>query len=251
MLTKAKITFIKSLKDKRARDESGLFVAEGVKLVSELIGSDIAVREVYALPEVMDSLPFYDNIYEISGKDLERISNLRSPQGVVAVAEIPRGGYSAGEIGESLSIALDDIQDPGNLGTIIRIADWFGIRDIFCSHATADCFNPKVVQATMGAISRVKVHYTDLQEFLSSLPANVPVYGTFLDGGNIYRTDLTPGGIIVMGNEGRGISPAVEEFVSRRLFIPPFPDGEVSSESLNVAVATAIVCSEFRRNLSE
>ena len=147
-----------------------------------------------------------------------------------------------------LTLALDDVQNPGNLGTIIRLADWFGITDIVCSEASADCFNPKVVQATMGAILRVRVHYTDLAALLSKAAAlGLPVCGTFLEGANIYETELKPAGIVVMGNEGRGLNDAVARTVTQKLFIPPWPADHRGSESLNVAMATGIVCAEFRR----
>jgi len=145
-----------------------------------------------------------------------------------------------------LCLALDEVQDPGNLGTIIRIADWFGIEHIFCSQGTADVYNPKVVQATMGALARVHVHYVNLSELIDSLP-DIPVYGTFLDGTNIYEQELSQTGIIVMGNEGNGISPEVRKVINRRLYIPNYPANRPTSESLNVAVATAITCAEFRR----
>ena len=147
-----------------------------------------------------------------------------------------------------LILALDGVQDPGNMGTILRIADWFGIREVVCSEHTADCFNPKVVQATMGAIARVRVHYLPLTEWLAqAVQAGVSVYGTFLDGETIYDAPLTTGGIVVMGSEGKGVSAQVAALVTHRLYIPSFPAGVPTSESLNVATATAIVCSEFRR----
>ena len=150
----------------------------------------------------------------------------------------------------ALVLALDDVPDPGNMGTIVRLADWFGIRDIVCSEATADCFNPKVVQATMGAIPRVRVHYLPLSGLLEkALSDGIPVYGTFLDGDDIYGAELSADGILVMGNEGKGIGPDVEKCVSRRLYIPSYPGGTATSESLNVAVATAVACAEFRRRL--
>ena len=149
---------------------------------------------------------------------------------------------------QELSLALDGVQDPGNLGTIIRIADWFGITHIYCSQDTADVYNPKVVQATMGSIARVKVEYGNLLALVESLPADVPVYGTLLDGDNIYQQQLENRGLIVMGNEGKGISPALAKKVNRRLLIPNFPEGRATADSLNVAIATAITCSEFRRN---
>ena len=149
---------------------------------------------------------------------------------------------------QELMLALDGVQDPGNLGTICRIADWFGIENIICSQDTADIFNPKAIQATMGAISRVHVHYTDLQKYLrNASDADIPVYGTFLDGDNIYEHRLSPHGIIVMGNEGKGISAGIAQNISRRLLIPNYPPERITTESLNVAVATAITCAEFRR----
>lgn len=184
----------------------------------------------------------------ISHKEMERISFLKTPSDMLALVEIPRYRLSVRELSDTLSLALDGVQDPGNMGTILRLADWFGMRDVICSETTADCFNPKVVQATMGAIARVRVHYVPLARWLGEVrAAGIPVYGTFLDGEPIYDAALSPGGVIVMGSEGQGVSPEVAELVSRRLFIPPFPVGEPTSESLNVATATAIVCSEFRR----
>lgn len=162
--------------------------------------------------------------------------------------EIPRYALPCDPGGDALALLLDDVQDPGNLGTIVRLADWFGIRDIFCSPASADCFNPKVVQATMGAVLRVRVHYTDPAALLDrASEAGVPAYGTFLDGENIYEAELSPTGILVMGNEGNGIGPAVAERISRRLYIPPYPAAVPTSESLNVAVAAAVAVAEFRR----
>jgi TrmH family RNA methyltransferase len=148
-----------------------------------------------------------------------------------------------------LCLALDNVQDPGNLGTIIRIADWFGIKNIFCSIGTADAYNPKTVQATMGAIGRVRVHYLDLPRYIASLNGKAPIYGTFLDGENIYKKELRNKGIIIMGNEGNGISNECSALVNERLFIPNYPAGCETSESLNVSVATAIICSEFRRRI--
>ena len=148
-------------------------------------------------------------------------------------------------LSRQLVLALDTVQDPGNLGTIVRIADWYGIEDILCSPLCADLYNPKVVQATMGALARVRVHYVDLVEFLPRI--GTPIYGTFLDGQDIYGQSLTPTGIIVMGNEGNGISPEVRKLVTHSLFLPSYPPGRITSESLNVAIATAVVCAEFRR----
>ena len=214
-MTKAEIQLVRALADKRGRTEHGLFVAEGEKLIGELRGSHLKVRKIFALEGVFAG----PEVETVAPRDMER-----------------------------LTLALDDVQNPGNLGTIVRLADWFGIADIVCSEASADCFNPKVVQATMGAILRVRVHYTDLGAFLHDAgAAGLPVYGTFLEGENIYGTTLTEEGVVVMGNEGRGISQAAARAVTHKLFIPPYPADRRGSESLNVAMATGIVCSEFRR----
>ena len=242
MVTKAKISFIKSLSDKKERSAAGLFAAEGVKLVTTLLEAGFGVEEVYALAEACDSLPFFNNITVVSPKEMERISHLKTPSNALALVRIPRHELDPGSLSGRLSLALDGVQDPGNLGTIIRIADWFGIADIVCSPDSADCYNPKTVQATMGAIANVRVHYAGLSGVLEQLQ---PVYGTFMEGENIYGATLTGNGIIVMGSEGRGISAGVEKHITHRLSIPSF--SAHASESLNVASAAAVVCSEFRR----
>lgn len=230
---------LRSLQQKKYRDELGLFVAEGDKCIGELAG---AFEIVHHLTPA-----------NTAKKDIERLSSLRTPQGSIAVLRKPDYGECPVPQSGTLYLALDDIQDPGNLGTIIRTADWFGVRDIICSRGTADCFSPKVVQATMGALARVRVHYTDLSEFLSSpavTKACVPIYGTLLDGRNIYDADTIPdrrSGIIVMGNEGNGLSPAVRRLLTHSLRIPSFPPDAPTSESLNVAIATAVILAEFRR----
>ena len=249
MLSKNDIKNIKSLELKKFRDEKRLFVAEGHKLVGELLGVFkcvllVATDEWLARQRRIPA----DRIEAVTADELKRASLLRSPQDVLAVFCMPDDRLTMKEAAaKNLVLALDDVQDPGNLGTIIRIADWFGIKDIFCSKGTADIFNPKAVQATMGAISRVKIHYTDLAKEITALPASVPVYGTFLDGEIIYDTNLSDNGVIIMGNEGNGISREVGKTVNRKLYIPNWPAGAATSESLNVAIATAIVCSEFRR----
>ena len=187
-----------------------------------------------------------DEIIEVTPEELSRASLLKTPQEVLAVFEQPFYKLDFEAPSRSLCLALDGVQDPGNLGTIIRIADWFGIEDLFCSQNTVDVYNPKTIQATMGALSRVKVHYTDLIPFIQTLH-NVPVYGTFLDGDVIYQSELSPTGLIIMGNEGNGISPEIENIVTQRLYIPNYPKERKTSESLNVAVATSIICAEFRR----
>lgn len=243
MLTKAEIKRIRSLGDKAGRQAEGLFAAEGEKLVEELLASGFTVREVYRVG------------VNVTTAEMERISFLRTPTSVLAVAEIPSFPETGHMPDKGLCLALDDVQDPGNVGTIVRLADWFGIRDVYCSPGTADCWNPKVVQATMGAILRVRVHYGPLEPLLSDAVAKeIPVFGTFLEGDNIYSCELSPDeGIIVMGNEGRGISPEIAAQVTHKLYIPPYPlpgagvSSVSTSESLNVATATAITLSEFRR----
>lgn len=247
-MTKSEIQFVRSLSDKRVRDRESLFVAEGEKLVGEICSSHLHVKKIYAST---DSLPC-PGAEHVSAKEMERISMLKTPSTILAVVEKPRFALDRASLGGHLTLALDGVQNPGNLGTIIRLADWWGISDIICSEDCADCFNSKVVQATMGAILRVRVHYVpDLAALLASASADgTAVYGTFLDGDDIYSADLTPAGIIVMGSEGSGITDACARHVTRRLFIPPYPADRRGSESLNVAVATGIVCAEFRRRAS-
>ena len=243
-MTKAEIQLIRSLADKRGRTEQGLFLAEGEKLIGELRTSHLRVRRIYALEGLFTG----EEVEVVSPREMERISQLKTPSNSVAVVEIPRYRLRPEELRGQLTLALDEVQNPGNLGTIIRLADWFGIREILCSEGTADCFNPKVVQATMGAILRVRVHYTDLAATLAgAVRDGIAVYGTFLEGENLYESRLSPTGIVVMGNEGRGVTPSVAECISRKLFIPPWPADRHGSESLNVAMATGIVCAEFRR----
>ena len=246
-MTKAEIQLVRSLADKRSRTEHGLFVAEGHKFIGELCTSALRVRKIFAL-EGLFSGP---EVEVVGTKEMERLSLLKTASNSLALVEIPHYGLDMRALAGRLTLALDDVQNPGNLGTIVRLADWFGITDIVCSEASADCFNPKVVQATMGAILRVRVHYTDLAALLSKAAAlGLPVCGTFLEGANIYETELKPAGIVVMGNEGRGITDAVARTVTQKLFIPPWPADRRGSESLNVAMATGIVCGEFRRQAS-
>lgn len=242
-MTKNEIQFVRSLADKRNRDQEHLFIAEGDKLISEIIASGLMVRNIYALEGHLAG-----KAEVVSAKDMERISQLKTASSSLAVVEQPRHKRPSTAPADKLCIALDGVQNPGNLGTIIRLADWFGVEDIFCSQECADCFNPKVVQATMGAILRVRVHYLPLAEFLArTAAAGIPIYGTMLDGENIYSTDLTPNGVIVMGNEGKGVSAECTKSFTHRLLIPSYPPEHQGSESLNVAMATGIVCAEFRR----
>lgn len=238
MLSKNQQKFVRQLEQKKFRQKEGLFVAEGPKVVGDLIAEGFQAVTVFATEEWQAPADVC-----VTPDELKRISFQQHPQQVLGVFRIPEIAPASIQK-DQLYLALDGVQDPGNLGTIIRIADWFGISAIFCSENTADAWNPKVIQATMGCIARVPVYYTDLGKLLDSSP--VPVYGTLLDGQNIYEQDLTSSGIIVMGNEGNGISPKIRECITNRLLIPDFHNGH-TTDSLNVAIATAITCSEFRR----
>ncbi|MCF0196971.1 MAG: RNA methyltransferase [Bacteroidaceae bacterium] len=251
MLSKAKIKWIKSLGERKFRQELQLFVAEGFKLVGELLRVQ---RPHYVVATAEWAVANAERLRGVEvdvvvPADLQRASFLRAPQGVLAVFPIPRVSVSPTLADGELLLALDGVQDPGNMGTIVRIAGWFGVRHIVCSLDTADVYNPKAVQATMGSLARVQVHYTDLPTFLSACHA--PIYGTFLDGDNIYGEALTQHGVLVMGNEGKGISDAVASRVGHRLFVPPYPEGSQPTDSLNVAMATGIICAEFRRRAKQ
>lgn len=248
MLTKNQIKFIQSLSRRKGRIESGCFLAEGNKLIEDTLHAFkcrmlVATHEWWQKHTAVQA----ELTVEVTHDALARISQLTTPQDVLAVYEMPQHQLDENSLKNELSLVLDTIQDPGNLGTIIRIADWMGIHNIICSPETADVYNPKVVQATMGALARVAVYYTPLEPFLTRMSKEIPIYGTFLDGENIYQKSLTNNGLIVMGNEGNGISDAIRPLISQRLYIPNYPQGAATSESLNVAVATAITCAEFRR----
>ena len=248
MISKNQIKYIRQLEMKKFRSREGLFVAEGPKVVGDLLRRYDA-KAIYATEEWNPSPGVsLSSVERITVDELRRISFLQHPQQVLALFPIPKSDSSSSisKLTSSLSLALDGIQDPGNLGTIIRIADWFGIDTIYCSEDTADAYNPKVVQATMGSLARVNIIYLSLASLFDGLPDDFPVYGTLLDGEDIYQQPLSQNGIIVMGNEGNGISPEIRTKVNRRLLIPRFRTGD-SAESLNVAIATAITCSEFRR----
>ncbi len=237
-LSKAQIKWVRSLQQKKTRDELGLFVAEGDKCINDL--RDAFELVLLATPE------------NATSTEIAQMSSLRTPQGTIAVFK--KNLYNQISIDNShLILALDGIQDPGNLGTIIRTCDWFGIHTILCSRDTADCYNPKVVQATMGALARVRLHYVeDLTNTLKQYKSEgYPIYGTLLEGTNMYHEGSIPTkekGIIVMGNEGNGISKEVRPLITHPLLIPSYPVGTVTSESLNVGIATAIVLAEFRRD---
>lgn len=248
MLSKTKIKWINSLERKKNRDEEHVFVAEGVKIVSDLLPFFKCVFLGTTQTETTDYFRKYtDEIELISQEEYKKITFQKSPQGVLAVFEKPKPDMDFSQISQNLILALDDIQDPGNLGTIIRLADWFGIKDVFCSMHSADVYSPKTIQATMGAIARVRVHYVELAPFLESIKDKTPVYGTFMEGKSLYEDNLSENGILVMGNEGNGISEEIENLVTRKITIPNYPQGETTTESLNVGIATAITVAEFRR----
>ena len=247
MLSKSKIKYIRSLEMKKFRTESGSFLAEGNKLVKDILPF-FECELLIAKPSWMAQQGEIRSAELIAAEenDIEKASLLKTPQDVIAVFKQPNYLIDKEELKQNLCLVLDGVQDPGNLGTIVRLADWFGIKNVICSPDTVDIFNPKTVQATMGAIARVKVFYTHLPELLNNLP-DFPVYGTFLEGKNIYEETLPAVGLIVMGNEGKGISRSLTKYISHKLYIPNYPLGTQTTESLNVAVATAIICSEFRR----
>jgi TrmH family RNA methyltransferase len=239
MISKNQIKFVRQLEQTKFRKKEQLFVAEGPKVVGDLLRAGFNAYQIFATNEWKhNGLAFQ----EVSKEELQKLSFLQHPQEVLAVFEIPSKEQASSS---PLSLALDDVQDPGNLGTIIRIADWFGITTIYCSEDTADCYNPKVVQATMGSLAHINIVYTDLEALLRQYDG--PIYGTLLDGQNIYQQELSSEGIIVMGNEGNGISPAIRQLVTHKLLIPNYNPSSETAESLNVAIATAITCAEFRR----
>ena len=277
MLSKAQIKFIQSLRIKKFREEHNSFLAEGEKLAEELLSSTVIIKDIYATEHWLNGnhkkIKKETGLHSVSEGELKRISSLSTPNEVLIVAETPMQKLWLKHLPEELSLVLDDIRDPGNLGTIIRVADWFGIKNIICSNETADAFNPKVVQATMGSVIRVNVFYSDLVSFFREPDLKgIPVYGALLEGENIYQSKLSATGLILIGNESRGISKELLPFISKKIYIPPFGPSTSSgqdlsptlspstndqgkagegkrsgAESLNAAVAAAVICSEFRR----
>lgn len=249
MLSKNKIKLINSLKIKKYRVKHRLFQAEGKKTVSDFIASGYKAQIIMYLKScetIIADLQAPDKI-ELSDREMKKISNFSSPPEISAVFEMPQIPFPK-DISDELSIYCDRVQDPGNLGTIIRTAAWFGIKNVFCSENTADVFNPKVIQASMGAVAKVRVHYPEADEFFSEkIPDNFTVFAADLQGENIYQASLPGTAILVMGNEGRGISKEIQAYISRRLYIPHFSTKKQPPESLNVAAAAAVICSEFRR----
>ncbi len=240
MVSKNQIKLISSLQQKKYRIANRLFIAEGVKVIQELLQSNFELEHLYTTQNDFEEVLKTKNTL-INEADLKKISALTTPNTCLAVFKMPAEKKI---IEQGLILALDSVRDPGNLGTILRLCDWFGIKQVVCTKETVDIYNPKVVQATMGSIARVNVNYIDLDAFISQ--TKLPVFGTFMGGENIYKTDLPQEGIIVMGNEANGISQELEKLINHRLTIPRFGDLQ-KTESLNVATATAIILSEFRR----
>ena len=241
MISKNQIKLISGLQQKKQRFANQLFFAEGIKVIHELLQSNFELEYLFTTQNDFETVEPSKRI-SITEQELKKISALSTPNTCLAVFKIPAENTI---IDSGLIIALDDIRDPGNLGTILRLCDWFGIQQIICSKETVDIYNPKVVQATMGSVARVNVNYVDLKSYIAN--AKLPVFGTFMNGESIYQSVLPQNGIIIMGNEANGISAEIEKIVTNRLTIPRF--GELQkTESLNVATATAIVLSEFKRN---
>lgn len=253
MISKAKYKLIQSLAKKKKRDELGLFIAESDKLFIELLNGEFEFQAVYATKTFIEKYELHRHsinsvLIETEHQEIKKASLLQTPQQVLAIVKQKRADLDLQSISQSLTIALDGVQDPGNFGTIVRTANWFGIKHVLCSKSCVDLYNPKSIQATMGAITSVDIHVVDLPETLSKLQEmNTPLYATFLEGEDIYTTELSQSGVIVMGNEGQGVSETVKQLIDKKLYIPPYPKNAEAVESLNVSIATAVVCSEFRR----
>lgn len=250
MITKAEIQLVQSLQQKKYRMREQLFIAEGEKIVGELLQSDFKIHSIYALAGWIEKNKKQLNqvrCEEVNEVDLKKISTLSTPNEVLCVVKMKHSELNFADLKNSLTLALDDVQDPGNFGTLIRIADWFGIERILCSEQTVDFYNPKVIQASMGSFLRSSVFYGDLNEAIDYAEnAGTPVYAAVLDGENIYTKQHKAEGIIVLGNESKGISEALKSKIKNKLYIPSF--SHQKTDSLNVSIAAAIFCSEFKRN---
>jgi TrmH family RNA methyltransferase len=257
MISTARSKLLRSLQQKKFRDQHRLFLVEGEKMVEELTGKDhdqkFRIREIYATPEWIEGnknkVQLVDTeLVEATQAEIKKVSNLVSPQQVLALVSMPDSSLEYEELLHTPVLAFESIRDPGNLGTIVRTADWFGMDHIVCSPDSTDVYNPKVVQSTMGAIARVQVHYHDLGSLLES-PAmkQKAVYGTFLEGENIYKTTLEPAPLVLFGNESHGLSKQLDLHIRHKISIPSFSQNGKGSESLNVASSVAVVCSEIQR----
>jgi TrmH family RNA methyltransferase len=251
MISKRRQKELSALQLKKYRTEYGQYLAEGEKIVEELLLSGQKIDTILATSDWFDlhrdAAMKCNEIIEATEEELKKVSSLKTPNQVLAVVKIPESDFELKELKGKLALVLDGVQDPGNLGTIIRLCDWFSIKNIICSDSTVEVYNPKVVQASMGSIFRVSVHYTGLSHWLKEYSSKMgqPVYGAYLEGNNIYKENLSGNGLIVLGNESKGISEEVSQFISERIFIPRFANA--GAESLNVSIAAAIICSEFRR----
>ncbi|MCM1318833.1 MAG: RNA methyltransferase [Muribaculaceae bacterium] len=255
-ISKAKIKLYASLGRRKQRDIQHLFIAEGVKCVEETLDffelEALVIEKSLVEEKGIPSGVEMSHVYEVNKKQIEQISGLSTPPRMVAVYRQPRLIVPEPQaLRDELVLVLDGVQDPGNLGTIMRAADWFGVKHIIASHQTVDIFNPKAVQATMGAIGRVHISYTDLPAYVATYKAqtSLPVYGTLLNGRNMYAAPLSATGMIIMGNEGQGLTEEIKALIDAPLLIPSYPLGSPTVESLNVAMATAITLAEFRRKL--
>ena len=249
MLSKSQLSFIKSLHQKKYRKESGLFIVEGIKSIVEFLASSFKIHSIYSLPQnlsLLPALPANIKLFEVNNAELDKISTLQTPQGILAIIHIPESEkLSALDLPGRFTLVLDGIQDPGNLGTIIRTADWFGFQNVVCSMNTVEVYNPKTVQATMGSLARIRVDYMDLGDFFKEV--TLPVFGALLEGKSMYDINWGTEGLVILGNEGQGITDEVQEFITDPVTIPRVG----AAESLNVAISAAIICSDIRRNLQK
>lgn len=253
MLSKQQVKNITALHQKKIRKSEKLFIAEGEKIIADLLSSDWEIELLCATDSItvelkeLVSKKYRKELFSVTEEDMNKISPLSTPQGILAVVRQKEFGFDISQLKNELVLVLDDVQDPGNVGTILRIADWFGIKSIICSPNTADCYNPKVVQASMGSLFRISIYHMDLTELfqLNADTINLPVYGTLMEGENIFSANLSNSGFLIFGNESNGIHEILIPFLTKRITIPSFK--ESSADSLNVAIASGIVCAEFRR----
>ncbi len=255
MISLAQKKLILSLSRKKKRDELSLFVAEGEKVVSDLLRGGMVAKYIFSVPEkisIVENICPSANIVSVDEVELSKVSSLSTRSHIIAIFQRPADADVLASPPADIALFLDDVQDPGNLGTIIRTADWFGVHNIICSSTCADAYGPKTVQATMGALCRAKISYTSAEDYLSFAKNNwhIPIVGTLMDGNDLYSLDIPIPAIVIMGNEGHGISQQLQKFISHRVLIPNYPAGVVTSESLNVSAATAVLLSELRRRMS-
>jgi TrmH family RNA methyltransferase len=249
MLSKSQIGFIKSLHQKKYRKENGIFIIEGIKSIIELITSSYQINSIYFLAQyqsLLPKLPANIKLFEVTSAELDKISTLQTPQGILALVNTPPPKpFDKTALKNTFSLVLDGIQDPGNLGTIIRTADWFGFKEVICSLNTVDVYNPKTIQATMGSIARVNVSYHDLPQLFKDI--HIPIFGAMLEGNSLYETQWGNEGLVILGNEGQGVTEEMIKMIDRPVTIPRVG----GAESLNVAVSAAIFCADISRNLKK